>query len=413
MATPLSKLESLKGLKKLGFITPSSNVAVETLTTAMLSQLPLVSAHYSRVSVTTMDLGGIAQFSPDIMLQCAKLLSEAHVDCIVWNGTSESWTGEGYEAGIHIKDTIETHTKAPSSTSSLAQVEVLKEWGLTKIALATPYGDGPVRELYKYYESCGIEVLKDAKMGETRNNEVANTTLDRMRDLLREADHPDAQCIVIPCTNLPAALVVEEMEVELGKPIFDSIVVTLWKALRLAGIETPIHGWGRLLRKNSVLERLDAVMEELRLQTGVSRTTVRMDVPKTNCHVDQVTAESLVFGVPSLRTSTAINIRAVNTMQELERTRRMLIQPNTMEAEIPPPKALVSVYGVKAQMLLPLLQGEEVMGLISVHNIPFPKAWSADEISALEEAGSKVKQILRGSGWVEIETPPRRRKGTE
>ena len=57
----------------------------------------------------------------------------------------------------------------------------------------------------------------------------------------------------IPCTNFPAALLVEEMEEELGKPIFDSVIVTLWKALRIINIETPIHGWGILLRANPVL----------------------------------------------------------------------------------------------------------------------------------------------------------------
>lgn len=312
-------------------------------------------------------------------------------------------TGEGYQAGIHIKDTIESNTKFPASTSSLAQVDVLKEWGFTKIALATPYSEGPVKELYKYYKSCGIEILNDAKLGETVNAEVANTTLERIRSLIREADHPDAECIVIPCTNLPAALVVEEMELELGKPIFDSIVVTLWKALRLAGIESPTHGWGRLLRKDPVLEKLDAVMDELRVKTGGSRTTLRMDVPEFNCHVDQVTAESLAPGVPSLQTSTAINIRAVDTMKELERTKRVLIQSDTINADILPPKALMSVYGVKAQMLLPMLHGEEVMSLISVHHIPSTKNWSESDISALKEAGSKVCNILRVSCWGEIE----------
>lgn len=53
------------------------------------------------------------------------------------------------------------------------------------------------------------------------------------------------------CTNLAAALVVEEMEQELGKPIFDSVVVTLWKALDMAGIPRTIPGWGTLLEASA------------------------------------------------------------------------------------------------------------------------------------------------------------------
>ena len=63
------------------------------------------------------------------------------------------------------------------------------------------------------------------------NTKVTNTTVQRIRELIREADDLEAECIVIPCTNLSADLIVEEMEPELGESIFDSIIVTLWKSL--------------------------------------------------------------------------------------------------------------------------------------------------------------------------------------
>jgi maleate isomerase len=69
-----------------------------------------------------------------------------------------------------------------------------------------------------------------------------------IRQLLRAADSGEAECVVVICTGLPAALVVEEMEAELGKPIFDSVAVTLWRGLQLAGVSAGIDGWGQLLR---------------------------------------------------------------------------------------------------------------------------------------------------------------------
>ena len=33
----------------------------------------------------------------------------------------------------------------------------------------------------------------------------------------------------------------------LGKPIFDSVAVSLWKGLRLVGIKPRLEGWGCLL----------------------------------------------------------------------------------------------------------------------------------------------------------------------
>jgi maleate isomerase len=44
-----------------------------------------------------------------------------------------------------------------------------------------------------------------------------------------------------------AAALVPVLEEELGIPIYDSIAVTVWKSLLLAGVDaSQIHGWGRL-----------------------------------------------------------------------------------------------------------------------------------------------------------------------
>ncbi|RFU26995.1 hypothetical protein B7463_g9356, partial [Scytalidium lignicola] len=404
MSEPIFKVSSLKEFKKIGFITPSSNVALEIITTAILAQLPLVSCHYSRVSVTTTDIGAGAgsQFTVDALLQCAKLIANCPVETVLWNGTSESWTGEGYQAGVHIKDVIEKETGLPSSTSSMAQIDVLKLWKVKKIALATPYVEENNKRLKEYYGSCGFEVVNDSRLGIAKNNDIADTPLETIRQCIRDADHPDAECIVVPCTNFPAALVVEGLEEELGKPIFDSIIVTLWKALRLINIETPIHGWGLLLRANPVLDELNQVMADLRKKTNGSRTTLRMDIPKYNCVVERVVAQSTAPGIPSLRSSTAINQRAAATCQELQRTGKILIQGDTINADIPPPAALLAVYQVKAQMLIPLMLGKDALAWISIHYVPSTREWKKEEIQALIDAGKSVCGILRENGWADL-----------
>src|SRR5205814_5421410 len=98
------------------------------------------------------------------------------------------------------------------------------------------------------YRGAGYEAVSHANLGLSRNTAFAEVPLDRIRQLIRDADAPDAQCIAVICTNLPAALVVEEMEQELGKPIFDSVAVSFWKALDLLGMRPSIAGWGTLLQ---------------------------------------------------------------------------------------------------------------------------------------------------------------------
>ena len=204
MSDPIFKVASLKDFKKIGFITPSSNVALEIITTAILAQLPLVVPLFS-IACSTSDVasGAESQFSADSLAACAKLIANCPVETVLWNGTSESWTGEGYEAGVHIKDQIEKGTGLPSSTSSLAQVDVLKLWKVKKIALATPYNADNNRRLSEYYGSCGFEVVNDSRLDMTKNTDIANTSLETLRNLIRKADHPDAECIVDTMYKLP------------------------------------------------------------------------------------------------------------------------------------------------------------------------------------------------------------------
>jgi maleate isomerase len=58
---------------------------------------------------------------------------------------------------------------------------------------------------------------------------------------------PSSNTMVEPLTSAMTARVVEELEQELGKPVHDSLVVSLWQPLRMLGWDQPIPGWGRLL----------------------------------------------------------------------------------------------------------------------------------------------------------------------
>ena len=79
----------------LGMLTPSSNTILEPLTSAMVAGVPGVSAHFGRFRVTEISLrsAALGQFDDAPILEAAKLLADAHVDVICWNGTSSGWLG--------------------------------------------------------------------------------------------------------------------------------------------------------------------------------------------------------------------------------------------------------------------------------------------------------------------------------
>ncbi len=177
----------------------------------------------------------------------ARLLADARMDAICWNGTSGAWKGLG--ADRRICEAITTEIGAPATTGTLAQVEAFGAHGIARYGLAVPYTADVRDAIVRVYGEAGFACVRSAHLGMSTNFDFAEVGLDRLRDLIRAADAPDAEAIVVVCTNLAAARVVEELERELGKPVHDSLVVSLWHPLRLLGWEAPIAGWGRLMRE--------------------------------------------------------------------------------------------------------------------------------------------------------------------
>jgi len=236
--------------QRIGMITPSSNTMVEPLTSAMTAHLlDDLSVHYARISVTriSLDQGSLDQFERDAMLNAARLLADAKVDVICWNGTSGAW--KGIAADRAISDAITADTGIPATTGTLAQLNAFRAHGVSRYALAVPYLADVRDAIVGVYGDEGFRCVNSANLGISTNFAFAEIDLETLRDLVRRADHPDAEAVVVVCTNLAAARLVEELEQELGKPVHDSLVVSLWHPLRMLGWQQPIPGWGRLLRE--------------------------------------------------------------------------------------------------------------------------------------------------------------------
>jgi maleate isomerase len=234
--------------RKIGHITPSSNTVLEPLTGLMSRAFDdRVSHHFTRIKVEAISLEPrhTGQFGPAAMLAAAALLGDAAVDAVVWNGTSGCWNG--LDADRDLCARISEQNGVPSATSTLALLEVMSAAGFARCSLAVPYTDAVTARIAAVYASEGVQVTGTANAGISDNREMALHDAERVRGLVRAADAPDADCIQLICTGMAGAQVVEEMEAELGKPIFDSVAVTLWKALTMVGLEPRLDGWGSLL----------------------------------------------------------------------------------------------------------------------------------------------------------------------
>ncbi len=234
--------------KRIGMITPSSNTVVEPVTFAMTGRLsPAVTAHFTRIEVKTISLeaDSMSHFDLSPMLRAAELLADAEMDAIAWNGTAGAWRGLEHDEELCAAITQATGT--PATTSTLAQVEAFRAYGVERYALAVPYLDNVRQAIMRTFETAGFACVSSAHLDISTNKDFAYVPLPEIRELVRRSDSPEAEAIAIICTNFPAAWLVEDLEAAHGKPVFDSTVLAVWQALRLAGVDAPMEGWGRLL----------------------------------------------------------------------------------------------------------------------------------------------------------------------
>lgn len=240
----------MAGRVLLGMLTPSSNTVLEPVTSAMLSGLPEVSAHFGRFKVTEIALSerALGQFDDGEILRAADLLSHAKLDCIGWNGTSSGWLG--FDADERLCRRITEATGIPACTSVLALNEIFRLTGVARFGLVSPYLDDVQRRIVANYARSGFECAAERHLGLQDNYSFSEVSADQLRAMAREVARARPQAITIFCTNLRGAPLVEELERELGIPVYDSIATVVWKSLKLAGVDTRrVRGWGRLFRE--------------------------------------------------------------------------------------------------------------------------------------------------------------------
>ena len=232
---------------RLGMLTPSSNAVLEPVTSAMVAGLPEVSAHFSRFRVTEISLSESSQRQFDLgpILDAARLLADAEVDVIAWNGTSAAWLG--FDTDERLCETITAATGIPATTSMLALNAALAAYGARRFALVTPYLQEIQERIVENYRKLGLACVAERHLNDPGNFSFALVSDDAITAMIREVAKAKPEAIATVCTNLRAAPLVAALERELQVPILDTIAVVVWRSLRLAGADPArVQGWGRL-----------------------------------------------------------------------------------------------------------------------------------------------------------------------
>jgi maleate isomerase len=371
-------------VRRAGFIVPSSNVVVEPEAARIAALLDDVVPHFTRLAVTEIrrSARADAQFDDAALLGAAQLLRDAHVDVAAWAGTSGSWLGVARERGL--VDRVGQRTGIPMTTSTLALIGACQIFGARRVAVVSPYTDDVVADIVASFAGEGLEVVGEAHLGLTDNHEFSEVGPDQIWSLAEAAMHADAEALLVVCTNLRAASLVTSWESTFDVPCFDSLGATIWQVSRLLGVDVSVAGEGALWLQGRARARLHSICVRTLEALGCDRVTVRVDDAQLGFAVDRAAGEAVQPGARRIARDAGINQRSLATIHWLDEHRSLLVQER-FDADPRPPRALIEVYSVAAQILGPIERDGALAGWVSAHSFS-ERRWSASDRKAVAMA---------------------------
>lgn len=138
---------------------------------------------------------------------------------------------------------------------------------------------------------------------------------------------------------------------------------------------------------------LHAVLEELLSATRASRVTLRRDLPGETAF--PVVEEALAAGVATLRGERSVHLPTQPVVQEVQRGRQVVQDDCARAYDDPDFQRMLATYGgLAAQIVTPVVVGDRLEAILSVHQLGEPRRWTEEEVTAAAEAARRVAALL-------------------
>lgn len=239
---------SSRGIARIGVFVPFTNVNLEADMAMMRPNG--VSMHFTRLGGYDIDeipdarqMSALAQSDID---DAIRLLSGAKPDVVLYGCTSATLAlGPSFDRSLSLK--IKQKSNANCITAAGALLNALKQLSISNIAFASPYVAALNDDAIGFLASQGIETvsrfdyphdLGNYGQGELQPEQILKIAL--------QADSPKAEAIVLSCTDLRAAEIIDQLEAKAGKPVITSNQAMLFAALQTLKINDATSGYGRL-----------------------------------------------------------------------------------------------------------------------------------------------------------------------
>ena len=210
-----------------------------------MADLPGVALYHAR-------LANDAEVTPDTLVQMELELPKAATLLPGYLGLKA--IGYGCTSGstiigeLRVSELIQSHhPTVPTSNPLTAAKAALKQLGVTRLGLVTPYRPDVTELMQARFEEAGIVIQSVGSFYQQDDRVVGRITPEAILDAALAVGQNDlVDGVFISCTSLRAAGIVGQAEAALGKPVTASNHALAWHLLRLAGIHDDVAGLGRL-----------------------------------------------------------------------------------------------------------------------------------------------------------------------
>lgn len=244
--------DSLGYRRKYAVLIPSTNTSVQPEFDAM--RPPGVTNHISRIRIPNIPLGDNADFQRLIDLiaaaqdEAVDSVMSCEPDHLVLGISAETFW-DGLAASRKLKSYLEQKTGLPVAMGSDACSLALDAYGARTIGVVTPYQPVGDENVVRFFEECGYCVKKIKGLRCASPVQIAHVQPETLAEAVEEVNGHDVDAVVQVGTNLAMASLAARMELKLGKPVLAINSAIYWQALRSAGINDKISGFGSLLER--------------------------------------------------------------------------------------------------------------------------------------------------------------------
>ncbi|MDE1936660.1 hypothetical protein [Bradyrhizobium sp.] len=241
----------MKGWRaRIGFLVPPGN---PTLEPEMMELAPEgVSVHFTRMTAagpagTHSGQEERNRSQVESLPGCVRLLAMVSPQVIAMAHTATSYTlGKAREAALVAE--MEGLSGARFITAFGSVLAAFAELGVRRVAYATPYSAEMTAQGRQHLESCGLTVVSSGHLAGVRNIYEENS--ERAYAIARQVDRPEADVIFLSGVGMPTLEALKPLEEDTGKPAISAASAMMWHALRTAGVNCSIKGYGRLLEEH-------------------------------------------------------------------------------------------------------------------------------------------------------------------